>query len=70
VEVDLCAAQDYEHVTRVVARVFEPKTDHRRLPVFLLQRFKLKSIGISHVGLGIIRYSLLIRHLHMLSRDL
>ena len=69
VEVDLAAAQDYEYVARVIARVFESKTDHRRLPIFLLQRFKMKGIRISHVGLRIIRYSLLIRHLHMLSRD-
>ena len=62
VEVDLTPAQHDQHVARVVLRIVQPKPDHRRLPIFLFQRLKLKTIRIRDVSLRVVRYSLFLRH--------
>jgi hypothetical protein len=51
VEVNLTAALHHEHIARVVSRIVEPEANHSRLPVFLFNCFKLKSVGISDVRL-------------------
>jgi len=61
-EVDFASAQYDEDVTCVVLRIIEPETNHSRLPIFLLQSLKLKSLGIGNVCLRVVGYSLLVRH--------
>ena len=70
VKVNLRAAEHHEHIAGVVARIFEPETDHRCLPILLLQRLKLKSSRVRYVRLRVVRYSLFVRHLCALCASL
>lgn len=47
----------------MIARIVEAKTYYGGLAVFLINRLKNKAIGVNQVGLGIIGYSLFVRHL-------
>src|SRR6266576_4741387 len=62
-EVDVGARQHEEHITRMIAWIVETKTDYSRLPVLLIDRLKRKNLSVHQVGLGIVSYSLLVRHL-------
>ena len=62
VKVDLTTTQHDQHVARMVLRILESESDHRRLTVTLFQRLKLKTIRIRDVSLRVVRYSLFVRH--------
>lgn len=67
-KMNLATRQDQQHVPWLVALIVKPEAHHRCLTILVIQGLKREIIHPHHVGLGIVRYSLLIRHFFLVDR--